>query len=66
MQTFAVSALTEEPAGTLQHTLCIIEASGLEVAEAHVLHRLTDAGHLIRGLLSRPTEISEAELVGAC
>ena len=63
LQTFAVSALTEEPAGTLLHTLCIVEANGLDIAEARVLHRLTEAGHLIRGLLSRPTQISEAELV---
>ncbi len=63
LQSFAVSALTEKPAGKLRHTLCIVEASGLDVAEAKVLCRLTEAGHLIRGLLSRPTEITEEELV---
>ncbi len=63
LQSFAVSALTEKPAGTLRHTLCIVEANGLDVAEARVLCRLTEAGHLIRGLLSRPTRIPEDELV---
>ena len=59
LQTFAVSALTEKPLGTLRHTLCIVEASGLDAAEARVLHRLTEAGHLIMGLLSRATELAE-------
>ena len=53
MQSFAVSALTEKPEGILRHTLCIVEASSLDAAEAHVLHRLTQMGHLIKGLLSR-------------
>ena len=63
LQTFAVSVLTEKPGGPLRHTLCVVEASGLDVAEARVLHRLTKAGHLIRGLLSRPTHLTEEELV---
>ena len=63
LKTFAVSALTEKPAGTLRHTLCLVEASEVDVAEARVLHRLTEAGHLLRGLLTQQTENTEWELL---
>ncbi len=53
LQSFAVSVLTEKPPGDLRHTLCIVEAGSLDAAEAHVLHRLTQVGHIVRGLLSR-------------
>ena len=59
VQSFAVSVLTEQPEGTLRHTLCIVEASSLDAAEARVLHRLTQVGHVIRGLLSRATVLTE-------
>ena len=59
MQSFAVSVLSERPVGVLRHTLCIVEANELDAAEARVLHRLIQAGHLIKGLLSRSTQIAE-------
>ena len=59
LQSFAVSVLTEQPGGTLRHTLCIVEASSLDAAEARVLHRLTQIGHVIRGLLSRATSLTD-------
>ena len=59
LQSFAVSVLTEHPEGSLRHTLCIVEASSLDAAEARVLHRLTQTGHLIRGLLSRATALAD-------
>lgn len=58
LQSFAVSVLTEKPVGTLRHTLCIVEADGIDVAEARVLNRMTGAGHLIKGLLSNPTQLA--------
>ena len=63
LQSFAVSVLSERPEGILRHTLCIVEATGLDVAEARVLHRLTEGGHLIKGLLSRSTYFTEDTLV---
>ena len=60
---FAVSVVSEKPEGVLRHTLCVIEAGGLDAAEARVMHRLTQAGHRIRGLLSHAVEIAEEALV---
>ena len=61
MQTFAVSVLSEKPEGVLQHTLHLLEAEELDRAEARVLARLTSSGHLIRGLLSRSSELDDHE-----
>ena len=59
LQSFAVSVLTEHPEGSLRHTLCIVEASSLDAAEARGLHRLTQTGHLSRGLRSRATALAD-------
>ncbi len=60
-RTFAVSVLSEKPEGVLQHTLCLLEADEIDVAEARVLARMTALGHLIRGLLSRSSQLCELE-----
>lgn len=60
---FAVSVVSEKPEGVLRHTLCIVEAGGLDAAEARVMHRLTEAGHRIKGLLSHAVQLAEEVLV---
>ena len=58
MQSYAVSLVSENPDGALEHILYIIEANSLDAAEGRVMARTLRAGRVIRGLISHACTLS--------
>ncbi len=57
LQSYAVSVVSEDVDGALQHVLLVIEASSLDAAEGRVLAQSVKAGRRVKGLLSRSCEL---------
>ena len=59
LQSYAVSIVSQRPGGELEHSLHLIEASGIDAAEGRVLGVVLSAGRLVKGVLSRSCALND-------